>query len=165
MVIILIVAALVSAALGEFTEVVVIMAIVILNAILGFTQEYRAEQAMDALKKMAVPFVRLRRDARVQEISSTELVPGDIVLLEAGNLIPADCRILKSASLKVQESALTGESEPVDKKVVAISGDNLPIGDRANMLFMGTIVTYGRGEAIVTETGMNTELGNIAGLI
>ncbi len=165
MVIVLIVAALVSAFLGEFTEVVVILAIVVLNAILGFTQEYRAEQAMDALKKMAVPFVRLRRDDHVLEISSTELVPGDVVLLEAGNLIPADCRILESASLKVQEAALTGESEPVDKKVAAIPGDNLPIGDRANMLFMGTIVTYGRGKAIVTGTGMNTELGNIAGLI
>ncbi len=165
MVIILIVAALVSAALGEFTEVVVILAIVVLNAILGFTQEYRAEQAMDALQKMAVPFVRVRRDDHVQEISSTELVPGDVLLLEAGNLIPADCRIFQSANLKVQESALTGESEPVDKNVAAIPGDNLPIGDRANMLFMGTIVTYGRGEAIVTNTGMNTELGNIAGLI
>jgi Ca2+-transporting ATPase len=165
MVIVLLIAALVSAFLGEFTEVIVILAIVVLNAILGFTQEYRAEQAMEALKKMAVPFVRVRREGHVLEISSTELVPGDIVLLEAGNLIPADSRILESASLKVQEAALTGESEPVDKKVAAISGEHLSLGDRANMLFMGTMVTYGRGEAIVTETGMNTELGNIAGLI
>jgi Ca2+-transporting ATPase len=165
MVIVLIIAALVSAFLGEFTEVVVIMAIVVLNAILGFTQEYRAEQAMEALKKMAVPVVRVRRDSHVQEISSTKLVPGDIVLLEAGNLIPADCRIFQSASLKVEEAALTGESEPVEKRVEAISGDDLPLGDRDNMLFMGTVVTYGRGEAIITDTGMQTELGNIADLI
>ena len=165
MVIVLIIAALVSAFLGEYTEVIVILAIVVLNAILGFTQEYRAEQAMEALKKMAVPHVRVRRDHHVQEISSTNLVPGDIVLLEAGNLIPADCRILENASLKVQEAALTGESEPVEKRVEAIPGDDLPLGDRANLLYMGTTVTYGRGEAIVTATGMNTELGNIAGLI
>ncbi len=165
MVIVLIIAALVSAVLGEFTEVVVIMAIVVLNAILGFSQEYRAEQAMDALKKMAVPFVRVRREGRVQEISSTELVPGDVILLEAGNLVPADCRVLESANLMVQESALTGESEPVDKRVEPIPDDNLPLGDQANMLFMGTTVTYGRGVAITTETGMDTELGNIAGLL
>jgi len=165
MVIVLIIAALVSAFLGEYTEVIVILAIVVLNAILGFTQEYRAEQAMEALKKMAVPHVRVRRDNHVQEISSTNLVPGDIVLLEAGNLIPADCRIIENASLKVQEAALTGESEPVDKRLEAIPGDDLPLGDRANLLYMGTTVTYGRGEAIVTATGMNTELGNIAGLI
>ncbi|HBY07658.1 MAG TPA: ATPase, partial [Chloroflexi bacterium] len=165
MVIVLLIAALVSAFLGEFTEVIVILAIVALNAILGFTQEYRAEQAMEALKKMAVPFVRVRREGHVQEISSTELVPGDIVLLEAGNLIPADCRVLESASLKVQESALTGESEPVEKRVAAISGDHLPLGDRANLLYMGTTVTYGRGLGIVTATGMKTELGNIAGLL
>ena len=165
MVIVLIIAALVSAVLGEFTEVIVIMAIVVLNAILGFTQEYRAEQAMDALKKMAVPFVRVRREDHIKEISSTELVPGDVVLLEAGNLVPADCRVLESASLKVQEAALTGESEPVDKRIEPIPEDNLPLGDRTNMLFMGTMVTYGRGVAIVTETGMNTELGNIAGLL
>jgi Ca2+-transporting ATPase len=162
---VLIIAALVSAFLGEFTEVVVIMAIVVLNAILGFTQEYRAEQAMEALKKMAVPFVRVRREDHVEEISSTELVPGDIVLLEAGNLVPADCRILENASLKVQEAALTGESEPVDKQVEALPGENLPLGDRANLLFMGTTVTYGRGEAVVTATGMQTELGNIADLL
>jgi len=120
---------------------------------------------MDALKKMAVPFVRVRREGHVQEISSTELVPGDLILLEAGNLIPADCRILENASLKVQEAALTGESEPVDKQVEAIPMENLLLGDRANMLFMGTTVTYGRGSAIVTATGMDTELGNIADLL
>ena len=165
MVIVLIIAALVSAFLGEYREVVVIMAIVVLNAILGFTQEYRAEQAMDALKKMAVPFVRVRRAGHIQEISSTKLVPGDVILLEAGNLVPADCRTVENANLKVQEAALTGESEPVDKQVKPIHEDHLALGDRTNMIFMGTTVTYGRAVAIVTATGMNTELGNIAGLL
>jgi len=165
MVIVLIIAAIVSALLGEYTEVVVILAIVVLNAILGFSQEYRAEQAMAALKKMAVPSVRVRRDGRVQEVSSTELVPGDIILQEAGNLVPADSRMIETVNLKVQESALTGESEPVVKRTDVRSGDDVPLGDQYNMLFMGTVVTYGRGTAVVTETGMDTELGHIADLI
>ena len=165
MVIVLIIAAIVSALLGEYTEVIVILAIVVLNAILGFSQEYRAEQAMAALKKMAVPSVRVRRDGRVQEVSSTELVPGDIILQEAGNLVPADSRMIETVNLKVQESALTGESEPVEKRTDIRSGDDVPLGDQYNMLFMGTVVTYGRGTAVVTETGMDTELGHIAGLI
>ena len=165
MVIILIIAAIVSGILGEYVEVIVILAIVILNAILGFVQEYRAEQAMTALKKMSVPTVRIRRDRRVQEKSSIDLVPGDIVLLEAGNLVPADCRVLEAVGLKTQEAALTGESEPVSKQNEAIEGENLQIGDQRNMIFMGTIVTYGRGTGIVTATGMQTELGNIADLI
>ena len=165
MVIVLIIAAIVSALLGEYTEVVVILAIVVLNAILGFSQEYRAERAMAALKKMAVPSVRVRRDGRVQEVSSTELVPGDIILQEAGNLVPADSRMIETVNLKVQESALTGESEPVVKRTDVRSGDDVPLGDQYNMLFMGTVVTYGRGTAVVTETGMDTELGQIADLI
>ena len=165
MVIILIIAAVVSGILGEYVEAVVILAIVLLNAILGFVQEYRAEQAMAALKKMSVPTVRIRRDGRVQEISSIDLVPGDIVLLEAGNLVPADCRVLEAVGLKTQEAALTGESEPVSKLNKAIEGENLQIGDQRNMIFMGTIVTYGRGTGLVTATGMQTELGNIADLI
>jgi Ca2+-transporting ATPase len=165
MVIILMIAALVSAVLGEWLEVVVILAIVVLNAILGFTQEYRAERAMAALKKMAVPTVRVRRSAHVQEIRSTELVPGDIVLLEAGNIVPADGRLLEKASLKAEEAALTGESEPVEKQVAVPKGENLAIGDQRDMLFMGTTVTYGRGEMVVVETGMSTELGKIAGML
>ena len=165
MVIVLIIAAIVSALLGEYTEVVVILAIVVLNAILGFSQEYRAEQAMAALKKMAVPSVRVRRDGRIQEVSSTELVPGDIILQEAGNLVPADSRMIETVNLKVQESALTGESDPVEKLTHVRSGDDVPLGDQYNMLFMGTVVTYGRGTAVVTETGMDTELGHIADLI
>jgi Ca2+-transporting ATPase len=165
MVIILIVAAIVSLLLGEYLDVIVIMAIVILNALLGYTQEHRAEQAMAALKKMAVPTVRVRRQGKVKEISSTALVPGDILLLEAGNLVPADSRVLESVNLKAQEAALTGESDPVAKKVAIPTGQNLVLGDRTNMLFMGTVITYGRGTAVVTETGMNTELGKIAELI
>ncbi|MCB8943652.1 MAG: cation-translocating P-type ATPase [Ardenticatenaceae bacterium] len=165
MVVILIVAAAVSAFLGEYNDVIVIMAIVILNAILGFTQEYRAEQAIAALKKMAVPTVKVRRNGRIEEISARDLVPGDVVLLETGDLIPADGRIVESVNLRVQEAALTGESEAVDKVSEALHKDNLTLGDRRNMVFMGTTVTYGRGTAVITTTGMNTELGNIAELI
>jgi len=165
MVIILIVAAVVSILLGEFTDAVVILAIVILNAALGFSQNYRAERAMAALKEMSVPTVRVRREARIQEISSTDLVPGDIAILESGNIVPADGRLVVSVNLKAQEAALTGESEAVTKTVYPLPGKDRQLGDRRNMLFMGTVVTYGRGEMLVTETGMNTELGNIAELI
>jgi Ca2+-transporting ATPase len=165
MVIILIVAAVVSLLLGEFVDAVVILVIVILNALLGFSQEYRAGQAMAALKKLAVPTVRLRRDGHVHEIPSTELVPGDVVLLEAGNLVPADARVVESVNLKAQESALTGESDAVEKNVAVPPGDHLTLGDRRNMVYMGTVVTYGRGAVILTGTGMNTELGKIAELI
>ncbi|MEZ4584432.1 MAG: cation-translocating P-type ATPase [Caldilineaceae bacterium] len=166
MVIILLVAAAISLALGEFLDAIVILIIVIVNAIIGFTQEYRAEQAMEALKKMAVPTVRVRRNGgHIEEIPSPALVPGDIVLLEAGNLIPADGRIVESINLKVEEAALTGESEPVNKKAVALDDANLQVGDRINMLYMGTVVTYGRGSFVVTETGMTTELGKIAEMI
>jgi Ca2+-transporting ATPase len=165
MVIILLVAAIVSALLHEYNDVIVIMAIVVLNAILGFSQEYRAEQAIAALKKLAVPTVRVRRDGAIAEISARELVPGDIVLLEAGGLVPADGRLVESVNLQVQEAALTGESEPVEKALPPLASDDLPLGDQSNMVFMGTIVSYGRGAAIITETGMNTELGNIADLL
>lgn len=165
MVVILLVAAAVSAFLGEFNDVIVIMAIVVLNAILGFTQEYRAEQAIAALKKLSVPTVKVRRNGRIEEISARELVPGDIVLLEAGNLIPADGRLLECVNLKIQEAALTGESEPVEKSTDIPHGQDLTLGDRKNMVFMGTVATYGRGTAVITETGMSTELGNIADLL
>lgn len=165
MVIILIIAAIVSLVLGETVDFVVIMAIVVLNAALGFSQEYRAEQAMAALKKLAVPTVRVLRSGQVSEISSTELVPGDIIRIETGNLVPADGRIIDGANLKAQEAALTGESEPVDKTTNTLTGEDLQIGDRTNMIYMGTSITYGRGAAIITETGMNTELGHIADLI
>lgn len=165
MVVILIVAAVVSAVLGDFKDAVAILAIVVLNGVLGFTQEYRAEQAMAALRKLTVPTVRVRRGGRVQEISARDLVRGDIVLLEAGNLVPADCRLLETANLRIQEAALTGESEPVEKDPRALAGEDLPLGDRRNMAYMGTVVTFGRGLTVVVETGMDTELGNIAELI
>lgn len=164
MVLILLAAALVSAFLGKATETAAISAIVLLFTILGFVQEYRAEQAMAALKKLAVPTVRVRRDGRLVEQSARDLVPGDILLLEAGNLVPADVRFVESVNLRIQESALTGESEPVEKETTALNGE-LPLGDRRNMGYMGTVVTYGRGTAIVVETGMKTELGKIAALI
>ncbi len=165
MVIILIVAAIVSAFLGEFADAIVIGIIVILNALLGLSQEYRAEKAMAALKRMAVPTVKVKRGNEVREISSRDLVPGDIVILETGNLVPADCRLLEAVNLRIQEATLTGESEPVEKITENLSGASIAIGDRRNMAYMGTIVTYGRGLALVAETGMRTELGSIAAMI
>jgi len=165
MIVILIVAAVVSAAMGEHADAIVIFVIVVLNALLGLSQEYRAEKAMAALKKMAVPTVKVRRNGGVQEISSRELVPGDILILEAGNLVPADCRLLETANLRVQEAALTGESEPVEKNIQPLAGEAVALGDRRNMTYLGTIVTYGRGLAVITATGMRTELGGIATLI
>ncbi|VAW42918.1 Cation-transporting ATPase, E1-E2 family [hydrothermal vent metagenome] len=165
MVVILIIAAIVSGVLGDFKDVIVILAIIILNAAIGFSQEHRAEQAIAALKKLAVPTVKVRRDGRLVEVSARELVPGDVVLLEAGNLVPADGRLLESINLRVEEAALTGESEAVEKMTDPIDKESLPMGDRTNMVFMGTVITYGRGTAVITGTGMQTELGNIAELI
>ncbi len=165
MVIILIIAAAVSAYLHEYTDAGAIAAIVALNALLGFTQEYRAEQAMAALKKLAVPNVRVRRNGHIQEISARNLVPGDVVLLEAGNRVPADCRLLESVNLRVQEATLTGESEAVEKDAGFVANTSLPLGDRINMVYMGTVIVYGRGQAVVVRTGMQTELGKIATLI
>ncbi len=161
----LLAAALVSAFLGDWVEAVVILIIVVLNAILGYTQEYRAEQSMAALKRMSVPKVRVRRGGAIQEVLATELVPGDLVILETGNIVPADGRVLQSINMRVEEAALTGESEPVDKDADLVFETDRPLGDRRNMIYSGTIVNYGRGEFIVTETGMQTELGNIAELI
>ena len=165
MVLILVAAAVISAFLQKWQEAAAILAIVLLFALLGFFQEYRAERAMAALNKLAVPAVRVRRDGRIQELPASELVPGDILLLEAGNRVPADLRLLESVNLRIQEAALTGESEAVEKQVAAIDRSELPLGDRRNMAYMGTIVSYGRGAGIVVATGMQTELGNIAGLL
>lgn len=165
MVLILIVAAALSFVLGKTTEGIAIMAIVLLFGFLGFFQEYRAEKAMAALSRMVVPKVRVRRNGSTRELSASQLVPGDIVEFEAGNVIPADLRIFESFNLKVQEAALTGESEPVEKIAAPVAKDDLPLGDRRNMAYMGTVVTYGRGVGIVIGTGMTTELGKVANLI
>ena len=165
MVIVLIVAAVISFFLGDLKDAIAIMTIVVLNALLGFSQEYRAEKAMAALKQLAVPTVKVRRDGHVREIPARELVPGDIVLLQAGALLPADGRLIECMNLRTQEAALTGESEPVEKNTAALYSQDLPLGDRKNMVYMGTVATYGRGLAMVTATGMNTELGRIAEMI
>jgi len=165
MVIVLLVAAAISFAVGETTDGIMILIIVILNATLGFTQEYRAERAMAALKRLAIPTVRVRRGGEVKEVNSVDLVPGDVVLLDAGSRVPADGRLIRSVNLRIEEAALTGESVPVEKHTGPLAGEGIPIGDRTNMVFMGTTATYGRGEAVITGTGMDTELGHIADLL
>lgn len=165
MVLILIGASVLSFILGETTEGVAIMAIVLLFGFLGFFQEYRAEKAMAALNRMVVPIVLVRRDGTKKEISAKDLVPGDIVEFEAGNVVPADLRILESFNLKIQEAALTGESEPVEKISTPIETEGVPIGDRKNMAYMGTVAMFGRAVGVAVGTGMNTELGKIADLI
>lgn len=165
MVLILMVAALLSFLLGKTTEGVAILAIVLLFGFLGFFQEYRAERAMAALHRMVVPKVRVRRNGATSEISAKELVPGDILEFEAGNVMPADLRLLEVFNLKLQEAALTGESEPVDKGAGPVSKEDVPLGDRTCMAYMGTVVSYGRGVGVAVGTGMNTELGKIAHMI
>jgi len=165
MIVILIVAAVVSLLLQEYIDALVILIIVFLNAGLGFTQEYRAEKAMAALKKMAVPHVRVRRNGHLAEVNAGELVPGDVFLIEAGNSISADGRLIESVNLRVQEAVLTGESEAVEKDIAALKKEDLPLGDRLNMVYMGTIAIYGRGTAVVTSTGMDTQLGKIADML
>lgn len=164
MVIVLLAAAVVSATIArEMADAAIILFVVILNAVLGVIQESKAEKALAALKKMSSPHVKVRRSGNVRQIRTEELVPGDIVLLEAGDIIPADMRLLESASLKIEEAALTGESVPVEKITDPLSEKDLVIGDRKNMAYSGSNVTYGRGVGIVTHTGMKTEVGKIAG--
>jgi len=165
MILILVAAAVLSFVLGDVTEGVAILAIVLLFGVLGFIQEYRAEKAMAALKQLASPGVRVRRAGALLEIPARELVPGDVVQLETGNVVPADLRLIHVVRLGVMEAALTGESEAVQKQTGALADDKLPLGDRRNLAFMGTVVAHGRGEGVVVETGMRTELGKIAGLI
>ncbi|MBZ0302439.1 MAG: cation-translocating P-type ATPase [Anaerolineae bacterium] len=166
MVIILIVAAVISFFFGDVKDVVVILAIVILNAVLGVYQEYQAERALAALSAMQVPLVRVRRGGSVQQISAEELVPGDVVLLQEGDRIPADGRLIESVNLQIEEAALTGESVPSGKNTRTLEGEgNTPLGDRTNMVYMGTSVNYGRGTMVVTQIGLQTELGNIAAML
>ncbi|MCX6844750.1 MAG: cation-translocating P-type ATPase [candidate division WOR-3 bacterium] len=165
MVVVLIVAGVISLTLGEFTDAAAIIAIVVLNAILGVMQEYRAEKAMQALKSLAVPVVRVRREGHVLELPARNLVPGDVVLLEAGSHVPADGRLLEAVNLRVQEATLTGESEPVEKHTASVTGGDVALGDRRNMAYRGTAVVAGRGVLLATDTGMRTELGRIAEML
>ncbi|OUO32825.1 cation-translocating P-type ATPase [Olsenella sp. An293] len=172
MVIMLIVAAAISAITGtiqgesEWADVIIIMAVVIINSVLGVVQEAKSEQALEALQQMSAAQSKVIRDGKLTHLPSADLVPGDIVLLEAGDSVPADCRVLESASMKIEEAALTGESVPVEKHVEPIAldagTDDVPLGDRKNMCYMGSTVVYGRGRAVVAATGMKTEMGKIA---
>ena len=171
MIITLIIAAIISAVVSklngeaDYIDSIIIVAIVIFNAIMGLVQEQKAEKSLEALKKMTAPNAKVRRDGRVQEIDATLVVPGDIVILEAGNYVPADCRLINSYNLKIEESALTGETIPSLKDSSKILKENTAMGDLCNMVFATTIVVNGHGEAIVVETGMNTRVGKIAGMI
>ncbi len=172
MVIMLLVAAAISVITGfiqgepEWADAVIILSVVILNSVLGVVQEAKSEQALEALQEMSAAQSKVIRDGKMSHMPSSELVPGDVVLLEAGDSVPADCRVLESASMKIEEAALTGESVPVEKHADAIAlaadADDVPLGDRKNMCYMGSTVVYGRGRAVVVGTGMNTEMGKIA---
>ena len=170
MIIILIIAAIISGLVGQmqgegFTDSIIILIVVILNAVIGVIQENKAEKSLEALKKMSSYSAKVMRDGKVTVIPSRELVPGDIVILDTGDYVPADIRIIDAVNLKVQEASLTGESVPVEKDAATIENEEVSLGDRTNMLFSSSLVTYGRGKGIVVETGMHTEVGNIAGML
>jgi len=165
LVMMLIVASVISALLGDYVEAAAIMAIVLLNAVIGVLQESKAEEALAALKKMAAPNATVVRDGSRITIPSHELVPGDIVILEAGNYVPADVRLVEAVNLRIEEAALTGESVPVEKTSEAFLEANIPLGDRHNTAFMGTLITYGRGRGIVVATAMHTQMGIIAEML
>jgi len=165
LIVILIIAAVISAFLGEAIDAIAIGIIVVLNAVLGVTQEYRAEKAMQALKKMSVAMVKVLRNGTIEEVAAPQLVVGDCIMLEAGNVVPADCRLVEATLLRIQEATLTGESEAIEKQTEALTGESVALGDQVNMAFMGTLITNGRGKALVVATGMKTELGKIASMI
>jgi Ca2+-transporting ATPase len=163
---ILIAAAAISALLGETSDAIIIAIVIIINATVGIIQESKAEKALDALKKLSTPKAVVKRDGQLKEISSEEVVPGDIIIIDAGRYVPCDLRLLETANLKIEESTLTGESVPVDKDAnLVLSGDDIPLGDQKNMLFMSTLATYGRGVGIAVSTGMSTEIGKIAKML
>ena len=160
------VSAVTNALSGEsFTEVFIILVVVLLNAVLGVIQESKAEAAIEALQSMTAAKCKVLRGGHQTVIENSQLVPGDVVLLEAGDAVPADGRLLESASMKIEEAALTGESVPVNKAVELLAGESIPLGDRKNMCYMGSTVVYGRGKAVITATGMDTEMGKIAGVL
>ncbi len=165
MILVLIVAAVISGIVGDVEDTIAIIVIVLLNALIGFVQEYRAERAMAALKRMAEAGAQVLRDGHLQAVDAVALVPGDVVLLEAGNVVPADLRIIEAARLKVDESALTGESVAVEKHTGALTAAAIPLGDRTCLAYKGTIVTYGRARGLVVATGMDSELGKIASML
>lgn len=165
MIIILLVAAVISGLLGEWTDSIIIVVVVLINAILGVVQENKAENALAALKQMSSPNAQVRRGGQTMTIKAEDLVPGDIVLLEAGNVVPADMRLIEVASLKIEEAALTGESVPVEKELAPLDKADVVIGDRVNMAYMSSNVSYGRGVGVVTGTGVSTEVGKIANFI
>jgi len=171
MIIILIIASIISAVVakmdgsGDYIDSAIIIAIVVLNAIMGVVQEAKAEKSLEALKEIAAPVAKVRRDGKIITIKAEEVVPGDIVLLEAGNYVPADARLIKTSNLKVEEASLTGETLPVLKDENVILDKDVPIGDMLNMVFSSCIVVNGHAEAVVTETGMNTKVGKIANMI
>ncbi|MDO8365966.1 MAG: cation-translocating P-type ATPase [Saprospiraceae bacterium] len=165
MILILAAAAILSGIMGDLTDTIIILVIILLNAIVGFVQEYRAEKSMEALKKMSVTQTQVLRDGKPAVITSTGLVPGDIVVVEAGNVTPADIRLLEAHALRVDESSLTGESVPIDKNSDDLDDKDFSLGDQLNMAFKGTLVTNGRATGVVIATGMETELGKIAGML
>lgn len=170
MIIILIISAIISGVVGVaqgegFADTIIILVVVVVNAIIGVAQENKAEKSLEALQKLSSHVAKVVRDGKLQVIQSKELVPGDIVILETGDYVPADLRIIEAVNLKSQESALTGESVPVEKMAAKIEDEKIGIGDRVNMLFSSSLITYGRGKAVVVETGMNTEVGKIADII
>ncbi|MDF2671182.1 MAG: ATPase [Paenibacillus sp.] len=165
MVLVLMAATLVSGLLGEYLDAITIVAIIVMNGILGFIQEFRAERSLRALKELSAPSAKVLREGTIQQIPARELVPGDVIVLESGDRIPADVRFLEANAMYVEESALTGESVPVSKMTEALTGDDIPLGDQKNIGFMGTMVTRGTARGVIVRTGMATEMGKIADLI
>ncbi len=170
MIIVLFIAAIISGVVGIYEgegllDTFVILGILIVNALIGAIQERKAESSLEALKNLAAPITKVLRDGAISEIHTKDLVPGDIVILETGAIVPADVRLIEAVNLKIQESSLTGESVPVDKRTETLTGNEVALGDRINMAFSTGMVTYGRGRGVVVETGMGTEVGKIADML